>query len=130
MRERGAKTWGFSGRLRSVGDALRGIGLMLGSQHNAWVHAVATLAVCVVGWLLGLSRLEWTAIVIAILVVWTAEALNTAFELLCDVASPDLDPAVGRAKDVAAGAVLISSAGAVVIGLLILGPHLADRFAG
>ncbi len=124
MGERSTGTFSFSGRVRSVTNALRGIGLILRTQHNAWIHAAATLVVCTTGAFLGLSPLEWTAIVIAIVAVWTAEALNTAFELLCDVTSPELNPLVAKAKDVAAGAVLVSAAGAVVIGLLILGPHL------
>ena len=62
--------------------------------------------------------------VIAIMAVWTAEALNTAFEFLADVASPEFHPLVEKAKDVAAGAVLISAGGSVVIALLILGPYV------
>ena len=62
--------------------------------------------------------------VLAIIAVWTAEALNTAFEALCNVASPEFHPLVERAKDVAAGAVLISAIGAVVVGLLVFGPRL------
>jgi diacylglycerol kinase (ATP) len=57
--------------------------------------------------------------------VWTAEALNTAFEALCDVASPALHPLVERAKDIAAGAVLMAAGGAVIVGLLVFLPHLA-----
>ena len=56
--------------------------------------------------------------------VWTAEALNTAFEFLADVASPEFHPLVKHAKDVAAGAVLIAAFGAAVIAVLVLGPHL------
>ena len=72
----------------------------------------------------------WVAFVgcLAVMAVWTAEALNTAFEFLADVASPNYHPLVGKAKDVAAGAVLISAIGAVVIGLLVFGPHLAEKF--
>ena len=71
-----------------------------------------------------LSRFEWCWIVLAMMAVWTAEALNTAFEFLADVASPEFHPLVKHSKDVAAGAVLISAVGAVVIALLIFGPHL------
>jgi len=70
-----------------------------------------------------LSASEWCWMVIAIMAVWTAEALNTAFEFLADVASPEFHPLVEKAKDVAAGAVLISAGGSVVIALLILGPY-------
>jgi diacylglycerol kinase (ATP) len=114
----------FTGRLRSFRSAGIGIGVMLRSQHNAWIHAAATVAVCVVGFVLGLSTSEWCWIVLAIVAVWTAEALNTAFEFLADVASPGFHPLVGRAKDVAAGAVLISALGSAAIGAMILAPRV------
>lgn len=101
---------------------------MLESQHNAWLHAVATIIVSLLGWWLGLSLADWCWIVLAVVSVWTAEAMNTALELLTDVASPDFHPLAGRAKDVAAGAVLITAVGAAVIGVLVLGPRLAQRF--
>jgi diacylglycerol kinase (ATP) len=112
------------GRLESIRRAARGIRAMLASQHNAWIHATATALVCALGLLLELSALEWIAITLAVVAVWTAEALNTAFEFLCDVASPEFHPLVGRAKDIAAGAVLISALGAAVIGILVFGPHV------
>lgn len=113
----------FTGRLRSVKHALRGIGIMLASQHNAWIHAVATVCVGVAGVLFGLSWSEWCWIVLAIVAVWTAEALNTAIEFLTDVASPNFHPIAGKAKDVAAGAVLLAAVGAAIIGLLVFGPR-------
>ena len=100
---------------------------MLRSQQNAWIHALATVSVCIVGFLFGLSASEWCWIVLAIVAVWTAEALNTAFEFLTDVASPTFHPLAGKAKDVAAGAVLLSAIGSIIIGLLVLGPHLMAR---
>ncbi len=114
----------FSGRVRSVRFAIKGIRTMLRTQHNAWIHAAATAAVAVTGVMLRLSASEWCWIVLAVMAVWTAEALNTAFEFLTDVASPSFHPLAGHAKDVAAGAVLISAIGAVVIGVLVFGPHL------
>jgi diacylglycerol kinase (ATP) len=114
----------FTGRLRSVRCAVQGIRVMLASQQNAWIHAVATLMVGVLGVAVGLSTADWCWIVLAVVAVWTAEALNTAFEFLTDVASPAFHPLAGKAKDVAAGAVLISAIGSVLIGLLVFGPHL------
>jgi diacylglycerol kinase (ATP) len=116
----------FTGRIRSFGHAIAGVWTMLKSQHNAWVHAAATVAVCAAGLALGLTAAEWCWIVLAIVAVWTAEALNTAFEFLADVASPEFHPLVKKSKDVAAGAVLIAAIGAAAIGLLVLGPHLLD----
>ena len=100
---------------------------MLKSQHNAWLHAVASVLVLFLGCFFGLSDPEWCRLVLAIMAVWTAEALNTALEFLADVASPEFHPLVEKAKDVAAGAVLISAFGSATIGLLVLGPH-AWRF--
>ena len=120
------KPFQFTGRIRSLKFAFAGIWTMLKSQHNAWVHACATVAVVVAGIFLGVSLSEWCWLVLAIMVVWTAEALNTAFEFLADVASPEFHPLVKHSKDVAAGAVLISAIGSVIIGLLVLGPHVVE----
>ena len=116
----------FTGRIRSFKFAFVGIWTMLKSQHNAWVHACATIAVVAAGLLLGVSRLEWCWLVLAIMAVWTAEALNTAFEFLADAASPEFHPLVKHSKDVAAGAVLISAIGSVVIALLVFGPYALE----
>jgi len=122
MSEREA--FSVAARIHSFRCALRGVRHTFLSQHNAWIHAVATLAACGLGLLLGLSKLEWCAIVLAIAGVWTAEAFNTALESLCDVTSPEFHPRVEKAKDMAAGAVLIAAVGAVVVGLLVFGPPL------
>ena len=114
----------LSARIESFRCAARGVRLMLRSQHNAWLHAVASCGVLIVGGLCVLSGAEWCWIVLAIMAVWTAEALNTALEFLADVASPEFHPLVGYAKDVAAGGVLISAIGSAIIGLLVLGPHI------
>ena len=115
----------FTDRIRSFRFAIVGIWTMLKSQHNAWIHACASVAVVVAGFLFGVSRSEWCWLVLALMAVWTAEALNTAFESLADVASPEFHPLVKRAKDVAAGAVLISAIGSLTIGFLVFAPHVA-----
>jgi diacylglycerol kinase (ATP) len=114
----------ISDRIRGFGYAARGVRTMLVSQHNAWIHAAVTLGTCVVAALLELSISEWCLIILAIVAVWTAEALNTAFEFLAGVASPSFHPLVEKAKDVAAGAVLISAIGSAAIGLAVMGPHM------
>ena len=114
----------FTGRIRSIRCALAGIRVMILSQHNAWIHAAATVVVVMVSLVFQLTKTEWCWIVLAIISVWTAEALNTAFEFLTDVASPQFHPLAAKAKDVAAGAVLIAALGSAVIGILVLGPHV------
>ena len=113
----------FTGRIRSLRCAVKGIGVMISSQHNAWIHAAATVIVIAVSFYFHLTTAEWCWIILAIISVWTAEALNTAFEFLTDVASPEFHPLAEKAKDVAAGAVLISAIGSVLIGMVILGPY-------
>jgi diacylglycerol kinase len=98
--------------------------ILLKSQHNAWIHATATVLVFVGGFCVRLSRPEWCWILLALMAVWMAEALNTAIEYLADAVSPQRHPLIEKAKDVAAGAVLISAMGAATIGLLIFGPHV------
>lgn len=114
----------IAARIKSVGYALTGIATMLRTQHNAWIHLAATIAVVLLAFWFAVSRAEWIGLIIAIVIVWCAEALNTAFELLCDVASPEFHPLVKQAKDVAAAAVLIAGVGAAAVGLLVFGPRL------
>jgi diacylglycerol kinase (ATP) len=114
----------FTGRIRSFKNAFVGIWTMLRSQQNAWIHLLATIIVVLAGFFFSITSAEWCWITLAIVSVWCAEALNTAFEFLADVASPEFHPLVKKAKDVAAAAVLITALGSVVIGLLVLGPYL------
>ena len=124
QRDSTPRVFSLATRLRSFVYAGRGIRTMIASQHNAWIRAAATCSSVGLGLALEIPRLEWVALVIAIVSVWTAEAINTAFELLCDVASPAFHPLVEASKDVAAGAVLVCAIGATVTGLLVLGPPL------
>ena len=121
---KGSLKFSVLNRIRSVKCAGHGITTMMKYEHNAWVHALATFIACGAGFYFGFTKSEWCLIVLAIIAVWTAEALNTALELLADVASPGFHPEVKKAKDVAAGAVLITCIGSVIIGALILCPYL------
>jgi diacylglycerol kinase (ATP) len=125
----GDRPFRFTGRIRSFRFAMTGILRMIRCQHNAWIHTLATVLVVIAGFFFRISRQEWCWIILAIAAVWTAEALNTAFEFLADAASPDFHPGVRDAKDVAAGAVLVTAVGAAVIGCIVFGPHLLVLFA-
>jgi diacylglycerol kinase (ATP) len=111
-------------RRRSFGHALRGIGKMLTTQPNARVHLAATAGVLGLSAWLRISLAEWRWVLLAIVLVWVAEAFNTALEELADALRPELDPGIGRAKDIAAGAVLLAALGSGVIGLAVFAPHL------
>lgn len=113
----------LTGRLRSIKYALEGLLLMLKSQHNAWIHLLAIAVVILAGFYYEITATHWAIITLTIISVWVAEALNTAFEYLCDVTNPEFHPLVKKAKDISAGAVLISALGAVIIGLIIFLPY-------
>jgi len=102
---------------------------MIRCQHNAWIHAAATITVLIAAVFFRISSTDWCWIVVAISIVWTAEALNTAFELLADAASPQFHPLVRAAKDVAAGAVLLTATAAVVIGSIVFWPYVERLFS-
>lgn len=112
------------GRLKSVSYALDGIGFMLRTQHNAWLHAVATFAVITLAVLADVSASDWRWLIAAMATVWVAETINTAVEYVCDVVSPGYHEAVKRAKDIAAGGVLLAAVGALAIGVLTFWPYL------
>lgn len=105
--------------------AFRGVGVLVRTQANARIHLAATLVVVAAGFICGISRGEWCAVVAAIGLVWTAEGLNTAIEAVVDLVSPEHHSLAGRAKDVAAGAVLCAALTAAVIGLLVFVPRLS-----
>jgi len=115
-------------RLQSFKFAFKGLLTLVKSQPNARIHLLATLAVIIAGILLQVTAGEWCSLTLAMTAVWVAEALNTAIEQLADAVSPDFHPAIARAKDVAAAAVLIAALGAVIIAILVLGPPLLSRF--
>lgn len=110
-------------RLRSFGYAFVGLSFMLKTQHNAWLHVVATLAVIALALFLGVSLHDWRWLIMAIVTVWVAESFNTAVEYVCDVVSPGYSASVKRAKDIAASAVLICAIGAVLVGTVTLWPY-------
>jgi len=115
-------------RLESFGFALRGVAFVLRSQHNAWIHLGATVAVIGTALYLDLPRADWFWLILAITGVWCAEIFNTAVEQLADAVDSEPNPSIGRAKDAAAGAVLIAAMGAAAIGFIVLGPPLWKLF--
>jgi diacylglycerol kinase (ATP) len=114
-------------RAASFAAAFRGLATRLANEPNARIHLVATLAVVGLGLWLGIGSGDWRWIGLAIAGVWIAEAFNTALEALADAVHPERDARVGRAKDVAAAAVLVAALAAAAIGLSVLGPPLLAR---
>jgi diacylglycerol kinase (ATP) len=114
-------------RADSFRHAFAGSWYALRTQRNTWIHAFFTVAVLVVGFWVRLQPTEWALLVLAMGLVWTTEFLNTAIEAIADLASPEYHPLAKVGKDVSAGAVLVGAITAVIVGLLVLTPHLLDR---
>jgi diacylglycerol kinase (ATP) len=111
-------------RLASFAFAIEGLVALVRTQANARIHLAASVAVVAVGLAVQLAAWEWVSLVLAITIVWMAEALNTAIEFACDVVTREFHPSIKAAKDIAAGAVLAAAAGAAVVGLIVLLPHI------
>lgn len=111
-------------RAQSFVHAGRGLWIFVKTTHNAWVHVAVLAGAVALGLLLGIMRVEWMILVLAAGAVLAAEAFNTAIEIDMDLTSPDYHPNARDTKDVAAGAVLITSVAAFIIGLLIFVPYL------
>lgn len=114
----------FKERAFSFRHAVRGIWLVVRTQHNAWIHLVATAVVMVAGLFLNLERWEWVALVFAIGMVWIAEALNTGLEFLADEVSEEKRERIEMAKDAGAAGVLLASIAAAIVGLIVFVPHV------
>ncbi len=108
----------------SFRDAFRGIFHTCRTQRNAKIHLAVSVVVVGAGLWLRLSLLEWVVLVLTISLVIAMEMANTALEVLADAVVTTHHPQVGIAKDVAAGAVLVTAIGAVAVGLLVFVPRL------
>jgi diacylglycerol kinase len=105
-------------------NAWNGILTLLKEEKNAKIHAFSTIAVAIVGNYLNFSATDWLWITLAIAGVWTAELFNSALERIVDLASPEQHPLAKKAKDFAAGAVLVMSIWSVIVFLLVSIPNL------
>lgn len=114
-------------RLRLIASfkyAFKGITFSLKTQRNAQIHIVAVILATFLGFILGISTTEWIIIIFAVALVLAAELFNTSIEFLIDLLSPEYHEKAGRAKDIAAGAVLICAISAAIAGLIIFLPKL------
>lgn len=115
-----------SGLGKSFVYAGNGIVFAVKSQRNAKLHLAAAVLVCIAAWLLNVTAVDWRWLIACIGLVWFAEMINTAFEHLCDLIQPDHHISVQHAKDIAAGAVLVTSLTAAIIGLLVFWPYITN----
>jgi diacylglycerol kinase (ATP) len=112
--------------LQALNNGFEGIIWVLRTQRNMRVHFVAGASALVLAVVLGVSRIDLIAVVLAIALVLVSEMINTALEAAIDLAMPDRHPLAKVAKDVAAGGVLISAACSLAVGYLVF----SDRVAG
>ncbi len=113
-------------RLNSFKYALKGLVDLFKNTPNARFHLFMAFAVAICGFIFQISITEWCLCILSIALVIMAEAFNTAIEYLTDLVSPDYHILAGKTKDVAAGAVLIISIGATIVGLIIFLPKGLD----
>lgn len=109
----------FLAFVRSFGYAIKGIGHGIMTQRNLRVHLTALVTVVAFNCMAGLSVTHWCIELLCCMLVISLELVNTALESVCDQVSTEYQPLIGHAKDAAAGAVLVSAVGAVVIAVLI-----------
>lgn len=114
----------FAKFITGFGYAFHGLWYSLRTQRNMRVHLAIAILVTIAGILLRISAVEFAMLYVAIAGVLIAEMFNTVCEICVDLARPEYHPLARIAKDVAAGAVLLSALLAVVIGVFVLGPHL------
>ena len=103
-------------RIKSFAYAFTGIGSFLRKEHNAWIHCIAIIIVTITGFIIGISRMEWVAVLLCF-------GLVLAAERLVNLVSPDYHPIAGDVKDIAAGAVLICAVTAALVGAIIFIPY-------
>lgn len=110
--------------LHSFGFALQGLASVARGEPNFVIHLAAAALALALALALGLPPGEVAVVVLAIGLVLAAEAFNTALEDLADAAHPSPHPGIKRAKDAAAGGVLLAALAAVGVGLLLFAPRL------
>ena len=111
-------------RLSSFIYAWAGIKATVRTEHNTWIHLFLTMLAFGLAIVLGISRGEWMALVIATAMVWMTEIFNTVIEKVMDFLSTERHPQIKLIKDMAAAAVLIAATAAVIVGLLIFVPKV------
>jgi diacylglycerol kinase (ATP) len=110
--------------IRGFGFAFKGIGYATKTQINFRIHLVASLTAALLGYALKVSNIECIWIIFCMALVLAAELFNTAIEVLTDLVSPGYNEKAGHAKDIAAGAVLVTAIFALVTGTIIFLPKI------
>jgi len=114
--------------IESLNCAIEGILWAAKSERHVRYHLVAALAVVFLALFFKVSAVEFFLLVLAAVLVIFAELMNTAIETVVDLITDDYHELAKRAKDISAGAVLMTSVGAVILGYLVLSGHIFPLF--
>jgi diacylglycerol kinase (ATP) len=112
----------FSGRLKSIGFAVKGAYKLITTEHSVMVQFSLAILLIIAGFYFQISREEWMMQTLAFGLVLGIESLNTAVEKIADFIHPEFHDRIGFIKDIAAGAVMFAATAAIVVGLLIYVP--------
>ncbi|NLB88140.1 MAG: diacylglycerol kinase family protein [Syntrophomonadaceae bacterium] len=93
-------------------------------ERNLKIHLLAAILAIFLGCFFGLTRIEWAILIFTIFLVFIAETINTAIEKTIDLVTSEYHPLAKVAKNLAAGAVLLSAINAVIMGIIIFGPYI------
>lgn len=114
----------IKGRIKSLKFAIKGVWLLISTEHSIMVQLAIAVMVTFLGWWLDISTTEWIFQIFAIGLILVAESLNTCIEKLCDFVHTDYNKKIGFIKDIAAGAVTFAAVTAIIIGLIIYLPKI------
>ena len=114
-------------QVQSFKAAFNGIKLLIGEERNFRIHLFFAVLAIVSCFFLGVTKIEWIVVLLLVVLVLSAEAVNTCIEYICDLVSPDYHPLVKKIKDVSAGMVLMLAIMSVIIGCIVFVPYLLDR---
>jgi diacylglycerol kinase len=117
------KHFSVKARILSFKYAFTGLFTMLKTEHNAWIHCLAALVAVVGGFILKINTIEWLFVLGAIFLVFALEMINTAIEQLCEAVTKEENPHIKKAKDIAAGAVLVGAGFALVVATFVIYNH-------
>ena len=112
----------FTGRLKSIGFAIKGAIKLITTEHSVMVQSSLTVILTVLGFYFEISKTDWMFQILAMGLVLSIEGLNTAVEKIADFIHPDFHSRIGFIKDIAAGAVLFAATTAIIIILMIYIP--------
>lgn len=96
------------------------------SERNLKIHLLAAVFILSLGYYYSLNRMEWALLIFTIFLVFIAETINTAIEKTIDLITSEYHPLAKSAKNLAAGAVLLSAINAIIMGVIIFGPYIVN----